>query len=133
MAKDKRQIEVLLIDDEDNFRSSFILDAKSHRILIKGYNNLESALECLEENKKIKFVILDAKCFVNENQKTGEEDVEFLMYAPRAIEKIQQQQNRLIPMCIYTGYSEYSRISIKDLVLKYLEKGLQPDKLFHFI
>lgn len=124
-------VQIVLIDDKADFRLSFKSDASRYRLLVKDFNNLQSAVEFLEEDKKTKFVVLDAKCFITEGQVEGEEDdVNFLMRAPLKIKEIAVRQERVIPFCIYTGYTEHK--NLYD-ICPVFEKGKDSERLYEYI
>jgi hypothetical protein len=124
-------VQIVLIDDKADFRLSFKSDASRHRLIVKDFNNLQSAVEFLEEDKSTKFVVLDAKCFVTEGQVEGEEnDKDFLMRAPLKIKEIAVRQERVIPFCIYTGYTEHK--NLHD-ICPVFEKGKDSERLYEYI
>jgi hypothetical protein len=126
-----KAVQIVLIDDKADFRTAFKLDATRHRLIVKDFSNLQSAVEFLEEDKSAKFVVLDAKCFISEGQVEGEEDDRsFLMRAPLRIKEIAARQERVIPFCIYTGYTENK--NLHD-ICPVFEKGKDSERLYDYI
>lgn len=123
---------IIFIDDDDDLRDSFKGAAIAHELDVIGFSNLQNAKEYLAEHPNIKFAILDAKCFVDEGQEKGTEDIDFLMLATKAIEEISKENKVKIPLCIYTGFAEF-KDKFKRLGYQIFEKAKDEEKMFRFI
>lgn len=128
-----RPIDILLYEDNPGYRDSFKLAAQKERIITEAFDNVDSILESLEEHpRKHKFVVLDARAYLHEGQSPGTESEANLHKVFRDIETIARKQDRAIPFCINTGFSEIKLNYQEVLSCRIFEKGNE-DELFKFI
>lgn len=99
-------IHVLFIDDETDVRIALKGAAALKNVILRDFSSLEEGLTELKINPKIKFVILDAKGYINQSQVKGTESDSFALAAHRRIEELAREENRYLPYCFYTGHSD---------------------------
>jgi hypothetical protein len=105
MSKSNRAINAFIIDDQKDYIESLKITARSKRILLESSTNLETGMEMIRTNKNIDFVILDGKCFVDEDQEsTGSTVNNIPVRALDQLKDINTQQNRSIRYCVNTGF-----------------------------
>ena len=64
-----RPINAYIIDDNQDYIDSLVISARKKRVILRSSNNLETGIDYIRNNKSIEFVILDGKCFVDEDSK----------------------------------------------------------------
>lgn len=134
MAKRERPLNVLLIDDLQDQMQEFKTVARQNRIIIKSsHTSAEDGLGELSNNiSQYDAVILDGKAFKNKNQVPGTEGIGSLIACIHGIEKIERENKRKIPFCVYTGYMEkVEEIYEKDIQV--FEKGTQREEVFTYL
>lgn len=105
MSKKNRPINAFIIDDKQDYIDSLKISARAKRILLKSNTNLETGIEEIKNDKSIDFVILDGKCFVDEDQElTGTTSSNIPIRAKSKIDDINREQNRSILYCVNTGF-----------------------------
>ncbi len=125
-------ISVLLFDDKLDYCRQLRLSARISNIDITYKHSWDNALEELSENhSKYKFVILDAKSFLREDQKEGSESIDSVIRAMTDIRKLEGQVKHPIPFCINTGYAEHA--ATFEATTHVFEKGSDTEKLFKYI
>lgn len=125
-------ISVLLFDDKLDYCRQLRLSARNCNIDITYKHSWDNALEELAENhSKYKFVVLDAKSFLREDQTEGTESIDSVIRAMTDIRKLEGQVEHPIPFCINTGYAEYAETF--KATTRVFEKGSDTDKLFKYI
>lgn len=119
-----KPITILHYEDTPSYRDSFKGIAQANRIIVDAVDNVDLLIEKLEEDhRKHKFVVLDARAFLHEGQKTGSESEANLIKIFREIERISNKQQRVIPYCINTGFADV-KVSHSEVVnCKIFEKG----------
>jgi hypothetical protein len=105
MSKINRAINAFIIDDQKDYIESIKISARSERILLESSTNLETGIELIRSNKNIDFVILDGKCFLDEDQElTGSTVNNIPIRAKGQLDEINREQNRTIRYCVNTGF-----------------------------
>ena len=105
MCKNSRPINAFIIDDKQDYIDSLKISARAKRIILKSSTNLETGIEEIKSDKSIDFVILDGKCFVDEDQElTGSTASNIPVRAKSKIDDINREQNRNIQYCVNTGF-----------------------------
>ena len=80
---------ILWIDDEHEKLSGIKGRARRNGIILKPFKSLNSGIDELEKNYSLyDGVLLDAKCFENEDDSTGSEDTRFSIQAKDRILQI---------------------------------------------
>ncbi|SEO65305.1 hypothetical protein SAMN05192574_110137 [Mucilaginibacter gossypiicola] len=133
MATIIKPITILHYEDSPSYRDSFKGIAQANRIIVDAVDNVDLLIEKLEEDhKKHKFVVLDARAFLHEGQKTGSESEANLIKIFREIERISNEQQRFLPYCINTGFADV-KVSHSEVVnCEIFEKGNE-QALINFI
>lgn len=93
---------ILLIDDDPELTKLIVEEGKKYRFLVSAFNNLESGIDFLESHQKIKAVVLDSRCQLDEEQKPESIKTNFVFLAMEKIKEIKHRQNRLIPFCVFS-------------------------------
>ncbi|AEA43688.1 hypothetical protein [Fluviicola taffensis] len=105
MSKNQRPINAFIIDDKQDYIESLRIAARSKRIILDSSTNLETGIDVIKNNKQIDFVILDGKCFVDQDQElTGSTVSNIPVRAKSQIDDINREQNRCIGYCVNTGF-----------------------------
>lgn len=105
MSKNQRPIKAFIIDDKQDYIESLRISARSKRIILESSTNLETGIEIIRNNKQIEFVILDGKCFVDQDQElTGSTASNIPVRAKGLIDDINREQNRNVRYCVNTGF-----------------------------
>lgn len=97
----KKPINIILINDNKQLCSDIVDNAAQHRFLIKSFYNLEEGIQYLESEHKIRAVVLDSQCFLDDDQKQSSLKTNFVFHAMEQINRIEQGQNRYIPFVVY--------------------------------
>ena len=133
MAKENRPISVLIIDDKPDYCDALAGSARSEQILIKSATNLEDGIQLLRDEKKIEFVILDGKCFVNADQEiSGSTSNNIPHRAKGYIDEINREQNREVGYCVNTGFVNDLKESF-DGIFTVFDKDKSSAELFRYI
>ncbi|MGV9013529.1 MAG: hypothetical protein ACOH13_13120 [Flavobacteriales bacterium] len=97
----------LLIDDQKSEMDGFINAGKQRKILIHAVDNVEDGLVKLKADPdRYQAVILDAKCKFRKADLAESYNEAALRAAIKALDEMGKVSGRLLPRCIYTGYSE---------------------------
>lgn len=104
MSKTNRAISAFIIDNEKDYIESIKISARSKRILLESSTNLETGIEAIRKNKNIDFVILDGKCFTDEDQESTGSTGNIPVLAMKQLDRINHEQNRNIRYCVNTGF-----------------------------
>ena len=100
-----RPIKAFIIDDKQDYIDSLVISARKKRIILKSSRNLETGIDIIKNNKSIEFVILDGKCFVDEDKEaSGQTAKNIPIRAKSQIDDINRDQNRTIGYCVNTGF-----------------------------
>ncbi|WP_306642372.1 hypothetical protein [Sanyastnella coralliicola] len=133
MSKKERPIYALIIDDKQDYCDALAGSARAERILLKSATNLEDGIEVLKNDKKIDFVILDGKCFVNADMETsGSTSNNIPHRAKDEIVKINNEQNREISFCVNTGFVDDLQESFEG-IFEVFDKDKDSTDLFSHI
>lgn len=94
---------VLLIDDDKDYCDTLIDEAGFFEIKISDFRNLNEGLKSIQD-KEISYdaIILDAKCLIDQEQETENED--FLPVALQRIQEIEIQSKKYYPLVVNTGF-----------------------------
>ena len=133
MSKKNRPINAFIIDDIQDYVDSLQISARAKRIILKSSTNLETGIEEIKNDKSIDFVILDGKCFVDEDQEsTGTTASNIPIRAQKKIDDINRNQNRSIQYCVNTGFYDDLHNSF-DGVFEIFKKDDSEKLLNHII
>ena len=97
----KKPSSILLIDDEPDYCRMLTDEARSNRYLIHCFHTLEEGIAHLEKNQKIRAVVLDSRCALDDEQDLGSIKTNFVFHAMDQINRIEHQQNRYIPFMVF--------------------------------
>lgn len=133
MTNKVRPISVLLIDDKKDYCEALRGSARLEQILVQFATNLEDGIEKLRSEKKIEFVILDGKCFVDADQETSGSTSDNIPHRAKSqIDEINREQNREVGYCVNTGFVDDLKKSF-DGIFTVFEKNSDSTPLFDFI
>lgn len=133
MAKNDRPISALIIDDKPDYCDALAGSARAEQILLQSATNLEDGIQLLKDNKKIEFVILDGKCFVDGDQEvTGSTSNNIPHRAKVFIDEINRDQNREVGYCVNTGFVDDLQESF-DGIFQVFDKDKSSTELFNHI
>ncbi len=133
MAKKNRPISVLIIDDKPDYCDALAGSARTEQILIQPATNLEDGIQILKDDKKIEFVILDGKCFVDADQEvSGSTSNNIPHRAKSYIDEINRDQNREVGYCVNTGFVDDLKESF-DGIFTVFDKDKSSTELISFI
>ncbi len=99
----KKPIHILLIDDEPEYCKMLRDEARSNRFLIECFHTLEEGIDHLEKNQKIRAVVLDSRCALDDEQDSASIKTNFVFHAMDQINRIEHQQNRYIPFLVFAN------------------------------
>jgi len=134
MSKKEQPINVLIIDDKQDYCDALAGSARAERILIKSATNLEDGIEILKNNRKIEFVILDGKCFANADKElTGATSNNIPHRAKSLIDQINVEQNREINYCVNTGFVDDLQESFEDIFIVFDKDKKSSEDLYSYI
>jgi len=122
---------VLLIDDDlkyGNNLSSEIIATGFHLIMKP---NLKDGMETLAASRRIKAVILDGHCRLDDDQ-PGEPKTNFVFHALQQIRDLEHEQNRLIPFCICSEKPEAFGDDLSGIAPVFRKNEDHP-KMFEFL
>ena len=100
----KRPIQVLLIDDDNEFADSLVNRAKRYQVLLTVKNNLKDGIEEFIANSKYQAVILDGKAPLDASQLKGTEAENFVHEAILKFREIELKYQRVVPYCVHTAW-----------------------------
>ena len=131
MTKDRKPIKALIIDDSQDYTRALTLKAAGRQIILRSATNWQQGFEIIKSEKQLQFVILDARCFIHETQEAGTESERFLIKAIKELESWRRDNNRFIPFCVNTGYSDLKHLFENEYNV--FSKDHNPDLLFDHI
>ena len=129
--KERKPIKALIIDDSTDYTRELTLKAAGRQIILRSSTNWQQGFDLIKADKQLQFVILDARCYITETQETGTESERFLVKAIRELEAWMRENNKYIPFCINTGYSDLKHIFEGEYRL--FSKDDNSDTLFEYI
>ena len=110
MSLERKPIRVLIIDDDADYTKQLTIPAAKRQILLKSATNWQQGFDIIKGDNLIRFIILDARCFINETQVAGTESERFLITAIDELKEWQRSNGRFIPFCINTGYADSKKM-----------------------
>ena len=110
MSLDRKPIRVLIIDDDPAYTMQLTSSAAKKQIILKSATNWQQGFDVLKVDNLIRFIILDARCFINETQVAGTESEQFLVTAIDELKEWQRSKGLFIPFCINTGYADSKKM-----------------------
>lgn len=110
MSLDRKPIRVLIIDDDPAYTMQLTSSAAKKQLILKAATNWQQGFDLIKADNLIRFIILDARCFINETQVAGTESEAFLITAIDELKEWQRSKGRFIPFCINTGYADSKRM-----------------------
>lgn len=97
----KKPVNIVLIDDEPESCKLLRNEAKKNRYIISSFHTLDDGIEYLENHQKVRAVILDSRCALDDKQDPNSIKTNFVFHAMDQINRIEHQQNRLIPFMVF--------------------------------
>jgi len=129
MSNNPKRFKIILIDDEHGYYESIKNLALQKYFKITHHTNLDDGLKELESDSSIFGVILDAQCFISENDETPKD--EFIAEALVRIEQLKQRKDRQFTTVINTAYFEKFS-GFFNSQAKVFKKG-ENDELFKYL
>src|SRR6056297_2886532 len=122
---DETLYNILWIDDEHEELSGIKGRARRNGLLLIPFKSLNGGISELEKNYSLyDGVLLDAKCFENENDSSGSEDTEFSILAKDRIIQIPKK----FELFVLTGQAEaYDDKTYGKVFTKLYKKGIDED------
>jgi len=99
----KKPIQILLIDDEPKSCKLLQDEARRKRFIVDCFHTLDEGIAHLEQNQKIRAVILDSRCALDDEQNTDSIKTNFVFHAMDQINRIEHEQNRYIPFMVFAN------------------------------
>lgn len=133
----KRSAGILLIDDDPVSCRQIQQKAAERGFETSYFSNLDEGMAFLESNQKVRMVILDSRCALDDVQKPDSFKTNFVFHAMDQINRIEYQQNRQIPFVVFSdelfdlekdleGIAKViSKKEGYDLLLNHIEKTLR--------
>lgn len=136
--KRRRPIQVLMIDDDQQFASPFIKRARKYQVLITNKTNLQEGLHELQNNSKYQAVILDGKAPIHPQQAKGTEAENFVHEAIMRLREMELRQERPLPFCVHTAWKVQLEPSLRQRAALFDKKKTAVDEdemqaLFEFL
>lgn len=133
MSRPDKPIKILLYEDNIVYSEAFKLMARKERIITDHVTNVDDLLERVKESpKKYQFLVLDARAYMHEDEKEGQEDEMNLITIMQELGKLKYEQGILIPYCINTGFADLKLRMGAKVDCTIFEKGKEKE-LFDFI
>ena len=110
----KRPIQVLLIDDDQQFASSLKNRARRSQVLIDMAFNLKDGFDQFIASNKYQAIILDGKAPIHPDQPKGTEAENFVHSAITKIKEIEIKHQRVIPFCVHTAWYVQLEAGLRD-------------------
>lgn len=98
-----RPTQIILINDDPAFCKTVKLAAQKHRFKVQAFGNLEDGIEHLETKQKVRAVVLDSQCYIDNDQKPDSLKTNFVFHAMEQINRVEHEQDREIPFCVYAN------------------------------
>jgi uncharacterized protein with PQ loop repeat len=128
MAKNRRKpIQVLMIDDDVAFASSFANRARKYQVLVTYKTNFEEGFNELKNNQKYQAVILDGKAPMDKAQLKGTEAENFVHEAIMKLREMELLQERILPFCVHTAWFVQLEPSLRNRARIYDKKKTAVD------
>lgn len=102
--KNRRPINVLLIDDDQGLAASLKNRARYFHVIITTASNLKDGFRELEQNNKYQAVILDGKAPMSPDQPKGTEAENFVHEAILKLRELELLHDRKLPFCVHTAW-----------------------------
>lgn len=122
---------VLLIDDDTSYSKSLSAESGLNSINLICSRNLKEGIETLLANRRIKAVILDGHCRLN-NDQPGEPKTNFVFHALQQIRDLEHEHNRLIPFCVSSEKPDAFGDDLSGIA-PIFRKGDDHNKMFGFL
>jgi len=133
MSRPDKPIKILLYEDNLVYCEAFKLMARKERIITEHVTNVDDLLDRVKESpKKYQFLVLDARAYMHEDEKEGQEDEMNLITIMQELGKLKYEQGILIPYCINTGFADLKLRMGAKVDCTIFEKGKEKE-LFDFI
>jgi len=102
--KNRRPINVLLIDDDEGLAASIKNRARIYNVIITTATNFKDGFKELENNSKYQAVILDGKAPMTADQPKGTEAENFVHEAILKLRELELMHERILPFCVHTAW-----------------------------
>lgn len=127
----ERIIRAVLIDDDSIYASELSGLVRDYDIDLTHFTNLQKAKEEMDEMNNIDFIILDGKCFTEEDDTSP--DFGFVSEALHVINEMEKKRDRKIPYCVYTGFIEEKKLRRYKEKMQVFEKVTEFDELIEYL
>ena len=132
MSKKERPISVLIIDDKPDYCDALAGSARTMRIQLQSTSNLEDGIQKLRADKKIEFVILDGRCFVDADQALSNSTFDNIPHRAKTfIDEINREFDREIGYCVNTGFVNDLNKSFEGIFKVFEKSGDSSPLLAH--
>ncbi len=125
----KKPIQILLIDDETESCKMLQAEARRKRFIVDCFHTLDEGIAHLEQNQKIRAVILDSRCALDDEQNPDSIKTNFVFHAMDQINRIEHEQNRYIPFMVFAN-NLFDLEKDLDGIAKVISKKQGYDALF---
>ena len=133
MSRPDKPIRILLYEDNAIYTEAFKLMARKERIITEHVTNVDDLLEKLNENhKRFQFLVMDARAYMHEDDKEGQEDEMNLLTIIQELGKLKYEKDVILPYCINTGFADLKQRMGNKVDCPIFEKGNEA-ALFDFI
>lgn len=132
-------ITFLLIEDNQDYADSLVLNAKISEIMLLHRQNYEDGFKQIRNNPEIKALIFDAKCWKTrqEQDEESEPSDDALGEGLRLLADYEKSTGKYLPLAVNTGYtypSQFYEPLLKPFQAKVFEKGkTNPDDIFEYL
>lgn len=123
----RRPIEVLMIDDDDEFAASMKNRARRYQVLLTNRTNFRDGFEELQRNPKYQAVILDGKAPLTPDQPKGTEAENFVHEAIMRLRELELTQDRVVPFCVHTAWYVQLEPSLRGRAMVFDKKKTAVD------
>jgi hypothetical protein len=133
MSTPIKPIKVLVLEDVKLYADAFSGKARKAQILTEIVDNVDDLLlKITTSPKKYQFLVLDARAYMHEGDKEGDEDEMNLITVVQELDKLKYESGIYIPYCINTAFADLKLRLGKKVACKIFEKGHE-DELFKYI
>lgn len=132
MSLPDKPIRVLLYEDKQDYAGAFATSARKARIITEQVDNVDDLVERIVANpRKYQFIVLDARAYLHEGDKEGDEDEMNLHAVFGELKRLRYEKGIVIPYCINTGFADLKLRMGTRIDCTIFEKGNEPDLFNH--
>lgn len=100
--------KIIIIEDQTEYAQKLKQRAKKHRLLADCFDNLDDAMEAIENDIKYRYVILDDKCYLTA-RKLNDPQSSFMIKAMKELQELEFEHDRIVPYCINAVEQEQTK------------------------